>query len=42
MDHPKEREAIAKAGQEITLPDHTFTQRVKQVDAIIKANTFKL
>ena len=36
LNHPKEREAIAKAGQARTLKDHTFDQRAIQLDAIIR------
>jgi spore maturation protein CgeB len=36
LDHPQEREAIAKAGQARTLKDHTFAQRAIQLDEIIK------
>ncbi len=36
LEHPQEREAIAKAGQARTLRDHTFTQRAIQLDEIIK------
>jgi len=37
MDYSKEREAIAKAGQDRTLRDHTFTRRAQQLDSIIRA-----
>lgn len=36
LEHPKEREEIAKAGQARTLKDHTFAQRAIQLDSIIK------
>ncbi|MFN9406961.1 MAG: glycosyltransferase [Dolichospermum sp.] len=36
LDHPQEREAIAKAGQVRTLKDHTFAQRAIQLDEIIR------
>jgi spore maturation protein CgeB len=36
LEHPFEREAIAKAGQVRTLNDHTFTQRSIQLDKIIR------
>lgn len=36
LDHPKEREAIAKAGQARTLRDHTYEKRAAQLDNIIK------
>ncbi|MFN6031973.1 MAG: glycosyltransferase [Dolichospermum sp.] len=36
LDHPQEREAIAKAGQARTLKDHTFAQRAIQLDEIIR------
>jgi hypothetical protein len=35
LEHPQEREAIAKAGQARTLKDHTFAQRAVQLDKII-------
>ena len=35
-DNPSEREKIAKAGQERTLKDHTFKNRVNQLDTIIR------
>ncbi|WP_254563462.1 glycosyltransferase [Oscillatoria sp. HE19RPO] len=36
LDRPQERKAIAKAGQDRTLKDHTFAQRAVQFDEIIK------
>jgi len=36
LEHPQEREAIAKAGQARTLKDHTFAQRAIQLDQIIQ------
>ncbi|MFM6368666.1 MAG: glycosyltransferase, partial [Dolichospermum sp.] len=36
LDHPQEREAIAKAGQVRTLRDHTFDKRAIQLDQIIR------
>lgn len=36
LEHPQEREAIAKAGQARTLKDHTFAQRAIQLDEIIR------
>lgn len=36
LEHPKEREEIAKAGQARTLKDHTFAQRAVQLDEIIR------
>ena len=36
LEHPQEREAIAKAGQARTLKDHTFAQRATQLDQIIQ------
>lgn len=36
LEHPKEREAIAKAGQARTLRDHTYEKRAAQLDNIIK------
>ncbi|MBW4682216.1 MAG: glycosyltransferase [Microcoleus vaginatus WJT46-NPBG5] len=35
LEHPKEREAIAKAGQARTLRDHTYEKRALQLDSII-------
>lgn len=36
MEHPKEREAVAKAGQARTLRDYTCVQRAEQLNAIIR------
>jgi hypothetical protein len=36
LEHPQERELIAKAGQARTLKDHTFAQRAVQLDEIIR------
>ena len=36
LEHPQERELIAKAGQARTLKDHTFAQRAVQLDKIIR------
>jgi len=36
LDHPTEREAIAKAGKDRTMIDHSFLKRAKQLDEIIK------
>lgn len=36
LEHPKERKAIAKAGQERVLRDHTFKKRAILLDQIIK------
>ena len=36
LEHPKEREETAKAGQLRTLKEHTFTHRAAQLDEIIK------
>jgi spore maturation protein CgeB len=36
LEHPKEREAIASAGQKRTLRNHTFTKRAEELDRIIK------
>jgi spore maturation protein CgeB len=36
LDHPQERRAIAAAGQQRTLADHTFTQRAQQLDELIR------
>lgn len=36
LEHPAEREAIAKAGQVRALRDHTFTRRALRLDEIIR------
>jgi spore maturation protein CgeB len=36
LAHPKEREAIAKAGQSRTLKNHTIDQRAHQLDEILR------
>jgi len=36
LDHPKEREEIARAGQLRTLKEHTFNRRALQLDKIIQ------
>lgn len=36
FEHPKEREEIAQAGMARTLKEHTFAQRAKQLDEIIR------
>ncbi|KPA13127.1 glycosyl transferase [Candidatus Magnetomorum sp. HK-1] len=36
MKHPKEAEQIARAGQERTLQDHTYTERMNQISEILK------
>lgn len=36
MDNPGERDAIARAGQARTLRDHSFTQRARELDRIIR------
>ena len=38
LEHPKEREAIARAGQARTLSEHTYKKRAEELDEIIKAN----
>ena len=38
LEHPQERETIARAGQARTLKEHTFTQRAMQLDEIIQVN----
>ena len=38
LDHPKEREAIAKAGQARTLTEHSYSKRAEQLDEMIRAN----
>jgi len=35
IEHPKEREQIAKAGQQRTLKDHTFAKRAEELNEII-------
>ena len=41
-DHPKEREAIAKAGQLRTLRDHTMEVRIQELDEIIRKELNKI
>lgn len=36
LDHPDERQTIAAAGQQRTLKDHTYAQRLTQIDRIIR------
>jgi spore maturation protein CgeB len=36
LDHPREREAIALAGQARTLRDHTYIKRAAELDLIIR------
>ena len=36
LEHPQEREQIAKVGQARTLKDHTFAQRAVELDEIIR------
>ncbi|MBG0791131.1 MAG: glycosyltransferase family 1 protein [Desulfovibrionaceae bacterium] len=36
LDNPRERDAIANAGQVRTLRDHSFTQRAQELDRIIR------
>ncbi|MGD1008176.1 MAG: glycosyltransferase, partial [Ignavibacteriaceae bacterium] len=36
LNNPKEREAIAKAGQQRVLKDHTLESRVRLLDEIIR------
>jgi hypothetical protein len=36
LDHPSDRETIAKAGQLRTLREHTFTHRASRLDALIR------
>jgi len=36
LDHPKEREDIARAGQARTLREHTFAQRALLLNEIIQ------
>ncbi|EKD78357.1 MAG: hypothetical protein ACD_41C00364G0009 [uncultured bacterium] len=36
LEHAVEREAIAKAGQQRTLKDHTYRQRMTELDQILK------
>jgi spore maturation protein CgeB len=35
LDHQNEREAIARAGQERTMREHTYYQRVKELVDIV-------
>jgi spore maturation protein CgeB len=42
LDHPGEREKIAKAGQARTLKDHTMEIRIKKLDDIIKKELSKV
>ena len=37
LAHEEERSAIAHAGQERTLKDHTYLQRMKELEQIIEA-----
>jgi glycosyltransferase involved in cell wall biosynthesis len=37
LAHPDEREAIARAGQARTLREHTFAQRARRLDALLRA-----
>jgi len=41
LEHPAEREEIARAGQKRTLEDHTFAKRARQLDAIIRSELGK-
>lgn len=41
LNHPEEREQIAKAGQQRTLKDHTFEKRSIELDTIIKKHLLK-
>ncbi|BDQ38071.1 hypothetical protein SYK_24310 [Pseudodesulfovibrio nedwellii] len=36
MAHPSERDSIAEAGQKRTLAEHSFTQRAKEMDELIR------
>jgi glycosyltransferase involved in cell wall biosynthesis len=36
LSHPKERERIAKAGQKRTLKEHTYRERMKELDRILR------
>ena len=36
LEHDKEREAIARAGQQRTLRDHTYYQRMQQLTDIVQ------
>lgn len=38
LEHPKEREDIAKTGQARTLKEHTYKKRAEELNEIIKAN----
>ena len=37
LDHPKERDEIARAGQRRTLADHTYERRAAELDSVICA-----
>jgi len=37
LDHPKERDEIARAGQRRTLADHTYARRASELDSVICA-----
>ena len=37
LDHPKERDAIAAAGQRRTLRDHSFDVRAQELDRVLRA-----
>jgi glycosyl transferase family 1 len=36
LDHPQERRVIAQAGQRRTLAEHTYDQRARELDALIR------
>jgi spore maturation protein CgeB len=36
LDHPEEREAIARAGQQRTLREHTYHQRLQELVEILE------
>jgi hypothetical protein len=37
LEHPRERDEIARAGQRRTLADHTYARRAGELDAVIRA-----
>jgi spore maturation protein CgeB len=41
LDHPTEREEIARKGQERCLKEHTFRQRAEELDLIIRNELLK-
>jgi spore maturation protein CgeB len=37
LQHPNERRAIAKAGQDRTLKEHTIMNKCEQIDQVVQA-----